>query len=106
VALLGYRQGQSVSPLVAHSALLSERFSRKELSTNQRTNAASRIIRQMDRVTVVLFLTIGVTLGACGGDPYDSQNLECARQAQNGMRWGYYPGYGCGPVPPAQTKFS
>lgn len=22
------------------------------------------------------------------------------------MRWGFYPGYGCGPVPPAQTVFS
>jgi hypothetical protein len=22
------------------------------------------------------------------------------------MRWGYYPGYGCGPVPPAETVFS
>ena len=22
------------------------------------------------------------------------------------MRWGFYPGYGCGPVPPAQTIFS
>jgi hypothetical protein len=21
------------------------------------------------------------------------------------MRWGYYPGYGCGPVPPARTVY-
>jgi hypothetical protein len=22
------------------------------------------------------------------------------------MRWGYYPGYGCGPIPPAEIHFS
>lgn len=21
------------------------------------------------------------------------------------MKWGYYPGYGCGPIPPAQTVY-
>ena len=35
-----------------------------------------------------------------------AQNAECQKQANGDLRWGYYPGYGCGPVPPAQTKFS
>jgi len=35
-----------------------------------------------------------------------AQNAECQKQANGNLRWGYYPGYGCGPVPPAQTKFS
>jgi len=26
--------------------------------------------------------------------------------ARGGLPWGYYPGYGCGPVPRAQTHFS
>ena len=26
--------------------------------------------------------------------------------ARSGLQWGYYPGYGCGPVPRAQTMFS
>jgi len=60
----------------------------------------------MRRVTLILFLTIGAVLSACGGGPSDSRNLDCARQAQGGVRWGYYPGYGCGPVPRAQTNFS
>jgi hypothetical protein len=43
-------------------------------------------------------------LAACAGT--DPRNGDCARQAQNGsLRWGYYPGYGCGPVPPAITKY-
>ena len=44
-------------------------------------------------------------LTACAGD--DARNLACAHMAQpGGLRWGYYPGYGCGPVPPAETHFS
>jgi hypothetical protein len=44
-------------------------------------------------------------LTACAGS--DQRNLTCAHMAQpGGLRWGYYPGYGCGPVPPAQTHFS
>ena len=35
-----------------------------------------------------------------------AQNMACAQQAQGNLRWGYYPGYGCGPVTPAQIKFS
>lgn len=32
----------------------------------------------------------------------------CAQPGTPGirtMRWGYYPGYGCGPVPPARTIY-
>jgi hypothetical protein len=27
------------------------------------------------------------------------------QQSHGGERWGYYPGYGCGPVPRAQTVY-
>jgi hypothetical protein len=62
----------------------------------------------MNRLTALLFLTIGLALAACGGGggPTDAQNHDCASQATGGMRWAYYPGYGCGPVPRAQTNFS
>jgi hypothetical protein len=60
----------------------------------------------MRKGAVALCLMIAVGLAACGGGAYDPQNLTCAQQSQNGMRWGYYPGYGCGPVPRAQTNFS
>ena len=44
-------------------------------------------------------------LTACAAN--DPRNLACERMAQaGGLRWGYFPGYGCGPVPPAQTRFS
>jgi hypothetical protein len=47
---------------------------------------------------------LALLLASCGGTA-DPRNAACASQSQAGMRWGYYPGYGCGPVPPAQTKF-
>ena len=60
----------------------------------------------MSRTASALFLIIALGLVACGGGPSDPQNLACARQTQDGIHWGYYPGYGCGPVPRAQTNFS
>lgn len=56
----------------------------------------------MARVLIVLS-TLALLLAACSGA--DPRNTACAQQAQHGLRWGYYPGYGCGPVPPAQTKY-
>jgi hypothetical protein len=58
--------------------------------------------RQMMRCMIV-FSMLSLLLTACGPDP---RNVICAPQAPGSMRWGYYPGYGCGPVPPAQTIFS
>lgn len=47
-----------------------------------------------------------MTLAACDGRD-GAKNLACERLAHDGtLRWGYYPGYGCGPVPRAQTQFS
>jgi hypothetical protein len=44
-------------------------------------------------------------LTACAAN--DPRNAPCAQMTQrDGMRWGYYPGYGCGPVPRARTDFS
>jgi hypothetical protein len=56
----------------------------------------------MPRLVIVLSI-LAVGLMACAPDARD---LDCALQAQGSMRWGYYPGYGCGPVPRAQTVFS
>jgi hypothetical protein len=53
---------------------------------------------------VILIATLATVLTACAGT--DPRNADCVRQAQgSGLRWGYYPGYGCGAVPPAITKF-
>ncbi len=52
----------------------------------------------------ILVLTCTLFLAGCANT--SAENAACAQQAQGGLRWGYYPGYGCGPVPPAQTKFS
>jgi len=60
----------------------------------------------MRKIAVGLFLMMAVGLAACSAGPTDPQNLACARQSPDGTRWGYYPGYGCGPVPRAQTNFS
>lgn len=52
----------------------------------------------------ILVATLGLLLIGCAAT--GAENADCARLAQGNLRWGYYPGYGCGPVPPAQTKFS
>jgi hypothetical protein len=58
----------------------------------------------MLRLIVVLGAAVFLLTACAWNDP---RNLECARMARpGGLRWGYYPGYGCGPVPPAQTHFS
>jgi hypothetical protein len=44
-------------------------------------------------------------LTACAAN--DPRNAACAQVTQrDGLRWGYYPAYGCGPVPRARTDFS
>lgn len=61
-------------------------------------------MQPMLRLITVLGAAV-LLLTACAGS--DPRNLACERMAQaGGLRWGYYPGYGCGPVPPAQTHFS
>jgi ABC-type uncharacterized transport system auxiliary subunit len=52
----------------------------------------------------ILALTCALCLAGCADT--SAQNDACAQQVHDNLRWGYYPGYGCGPVPPAQTKFS
>ena len=52
----------------------------------------------------ILALTCAFCLAGCAD--MHVQDETCAQQAQGILRWGYYPGYGCGPVAPAQTKFS
>jgi hypothetical protein len=51
-------------------------------------------------------LAVSCVLLLAGCADTAAQNMACAQQAQGNLPWGYYPGYGCGPVPPAQTKFS
>jgi len=52
----------------------------------------------------ILVATLALLLAGCAGS--SAQNAACARLARGNLRWGYYPGYGCGPVPPAQIHFS
>jgi hypothetical protein len=65
------------------------------------------MLRTAIAVLALLFLLTG-----CAAD--NAQNAACAREAhgtasatvRGPLPWGYYPGYGCGPVPPPQTHFS
>jgi len=57
----------------------------------------------MFRAAIVV-ATLTLLIAGCPGST--ARNGACARQARGNLPWGYYPGYGCGPVPPAQTKFS
>jgi hypothetical protein len=52
---------------------------------------------------IILSVLLATLLTACAPDPRDA---ACKSQSTSAMRWGYYPGYGCGPVPRAQTFFS
>lgn len=52
---------------------------------------------------LLFFSMLALLLTACSGA--DPRSLACARQSHDGQRWGYYPGYGCGPVPRAQTIY-
>jgi len=46
-------------------------------------------------------------LAACAAnDPPKQSCPQPATHSLRVMKWGYYPGYGCGPVPPAETHFS
>jgi hypothetical protein len=51
-----------------------------------------------------LIAVLGLSLAACSAD--NAQNDSCGATATGTLPWGYYPGYGCGPVPRAQTHFS
>ena len=51
----------------------------------------------------LIISTLALLLAACTSS--DPRNLTCEQQSHGAMRWGYYPGYGCGPVPRAQTIF-
>jgi hypothetical protein len=57
-------------------------------------------------VAASLALSLATVLGACASDAHSVRDLDCAKEARGTLRWGYYPGYGCGPIPPAQTHFS
>lgn len=52
---------------------------------------------------LILFSTLALLLAGCAGT--DRRDLDCASRAHGGLAWGYYPGYGCGPVPRAQTLY-
>lgn len=52
---------------------------------------------------LLILSALTLLLAACAGT--DPRNAACASEAHGSLRWGYYPGYGCGPVPPAQTKY-
>ncbi len=51
-----------------------------------------------------LVALLGFSLAACSTD--NPQNDACRAMATGNLPWGYFPGYGCGPVPRAQTHFS
>ncbi|HEX4195044.1 MAG TPA: hypothetical protein VHY80_18180 [Stellaceae bacterium] len=61
--------------------------------------------------TAILVTICSCLLAGCAST--SAQNAACAREAHNpaptargNLPWGYYPGYGSAPVPPAETHFS
>jgi hypothetical protein len=58
----------------------------------------------INRIGVSTVGLFAFSLAACSGDT--PQNEACRAMATGTLPWGYYPGYGCGPIPRAQTHFS
>jgi hypothetical protein len=58
----------------------------------------------INRIALRIVGLLAFSLAACGGD--NPQNEACRAMATGTLPWGYYPGYGCGPIPRAQTHFS
>ncbi|HEV8016332.1 MAG TPA: hypothetical protein VGP48_12415 [Stellaceae bacterium] len=53
---------------------------------------------------LLILLAALAVLSACTAP--DPRDVACAAQGQgSSLPWGYYPGYGCGPVPIAQTIY-
>jgi ABC-type glycerol-3-phosphate transport system substrate-binding protein len=53
---------------------------------------------------LIILLAALAVLSACSAP--DSRDVACAAQAKgSNLPWAYYPSYGCGPVPPAQTVY-
>lgn len=59
----------------------------------------------------ILVTMCALALAGCASTR--AQNEACQQQAHStlatprgNLPWGYYPGYGCAPVPPAETHFS
>jgi hypothetical protein len=60
---------------------------------------------EVTRRTCCLFVAaMLLSLTACN-DRSSANNLDCEKLANGWIPWGYYPGYGCGPVPPARTLY-
>lgn len=58
------------------------------------------------RPVIIMFALLATILTACAPDPRDAACAPISSPATpTTMHWGYYPGYGCGPVPPAVTVF-
>ena len=59
----------------------------------------------MPRLIILSFL-LATLLAACTPvSPDTACSPASAAPSLKPMRWGYYPGYGCGPVPPAITLY-
>jgi hypothetical protein len=56
-------------------------------------------------LTAVAIVSLACILGGCSNGVSNAQNQDCAEQAHGNLPWGYYPGFGCGPVSRAQTLY-
>jgi hypothetical protein len=56
-------------------------------------------------VAAIVAASLVTALAGCANSTASIQNQECAQHASGSLPWGYYPGFGCGPVPRAQTVF-
>lgn len=56
-------------------------------------------------LVAIAIVSLACVLGGCSSGANSTLNQSCAQQAHGTLPWGYYPGFGCGPVPRAQTLY-
>ena len=66
----------------------------------------SHALPQRVFAAAIVTFSLSLLISACSSDANGARNQDCAKLAHGTLPWGYYPGFGCGPIPPAQTIFS
>jgi hypothetical protein len=64
-----------------------------------------KLIRRHTLTKIVILFAVCLCVVACAAD--HGLDAKCAKQRPPGSQlpWGYYPGYGCGPLTPSQIIF-
>jgi hypothetical protein len=73
--------------------------------TDHYLNSSRNRKRVSSSLATVAIASLVCILGSCSNGVSNAQAHDCAQQAHGTLPWGYYPGFGCGPVPRAQTLY-